>query len=202
MNKTGLQSAFIALFAAIICAGCFMIIPLGVVPIVLQNALCILTAVLIGGIRGGAPTALFLIAGLVGLPVYAGGTSGIAKWMGPTGGFLLGYLLGAVIAGLIAGVPSIAEKKTDTKTVIRIAIAVIAGIVVIYIPGVMWFASWASSGGKVPADKTVWAYTMGVCVFPFLPGAILKIIVSIPIAVKLRPVLAQYLYSPRKKDQV
>lgn len=199
MNKTGLQSAFIALFAAIICAGCFMVIPLGAVPIVLQNALCILTAVLIGGIRGAAPTALFLIAGLVGLPVYAGGTSGIAKWVGPTGGFLFGYLLGAVAAGLIAGAPSVTEKKADTKTLIRIAAAIIAGIAVIYIPGVIRFASWATGNGKVPADKTVWAYTFGAAVFPFLPGAVLKIIVSISIAVKLRPVLAQYLYSPKKE---
>ena len=77
-NKSILKAAIIALFAAIICIGCFMRIPAGVVPIVLQNVLCILCAVLIGSYLGGAPTALFLIAGLIGLPVYSGGTSGIA----------------------------------------------------------------------------------------------------------------------------
>ena len=114
-NKKTLMSAFIALFAAIICVGCFIRIPLGVIPVVLQSILCILSGVLLGGIVGAAPTALFLLAGLIGLPVYSGGTSGIAVWLGPTGGFLPGYLLGAVAAGLIAGKPSANELKKIIK---------------------------------------------------------------------------------------
>ena len=51
-NKSILKAAIIALFAAIICIGCFMRIPAGVVPIVLQNVLCILCAVLIGSYLG------------------------------------------------------------------------------------------------------------------------------------------------------
>ena len=119
-NKNALISSFVALFAAIICVGCFIKIPLGAVPVVLQNGLCILSGVLLGGILGGAPTALFLIAGLIGLPVYSGGTSGIAVWMGPTGGFLPGYFLGALVAGLIAGKPSVNEiKKIDGKVTLK-----------------------------------------------------------------------------------
>ena len=110
-NKNIYLTSFIALFGAIVCVGCFIKIPIGVIPIVLQNVLCILTGAIIGGIFGGAPTALFLIAGLIGLPVYSGGTSGVAVWMGPTGGFLPGYLIGAIVAGFIAGRPSVMEKK-------------------------------------------------------------------------------------------
>ena len=195
MNTTVLKSTFVALFAAIICVGWFMVIPLGAVPIVLQNVLCILTAVLLGGFLSGAPTALFLIAGLLGLPVYAGGSSGIGVWMGPTGGFLFGYLLGAVLAGLIAGRPSIAEKKCNKTAAIRVAVAIFTGMIILYIPGVIRFAAWASAGGKVPADKTLFAYTMGAAVLPFIPGDILKSIIAIPIALKVRPILAQYLGS-------
>ena len=86
--------------------------------IVLQNILCILCAVLLGGVWGGAPTALFLLAGLIGLPVYSGGSGGIAVWLGPTGGFLPGYLLGAIAAGFIAGRPRIEEKKITFDLVI------------------------------------------------------------------------------------
>ena len=193
-SKITFLIALIALFAAIICAGCFMKIPLGIVPIVLQNALCILTAILLGGIFGGAPTALFLIAGLVGLPVYAGGTSGIAVWMGPTGGFYPGYLLGAIVAGFIAGKPSISEKKLSAKVALRVSLGMVAGMIVLYIPGVWRFAVWALNAGKVPAEKTTLAYTMGACVIPYLPGDLLKTIVAIPVALKIRPVLAQYLY--------
>ena len=196
-NKPVLYSSFIALFAAIICVGCFIKIPVGVVPIVLQNVLCILTGVLLGGFFGGAPAALFLLAGLIGLPVYSGGSGGIAVWLGPTGGFLPGYLLGAFVAGLIAGKPSVAEKKISVKTVVRVSVAVIAGMVILYIPGVIRFAYWASSNGKIPEDSTALAYTMAACVIPYIPGDIIKTVVAVPVALKLRPVLAQYLYAER-----
>ncbi len=200
MNKYGLKATFIALFAAIICVGCFIKIPLGVIPIVLQNVLCILCAVLLGGIWGGAPTALFLLAGLIGLPVYSGGSGGIAVWLGPTGGFLPGYLIGAVAAGFIAGRPSLEEKKITFKTVLRVSLAIIAGMVILYIPGVIRFSYWASAAGKVPAEKTALAYTMGACVIPYIPGDLLKTALAIPLALKLRPVLAQYLYEDTDQD--
>lgn len=193
-NKSVLKISFIALFAAIICVGCFIRIPLGVIPIVLQNVLCILCAVLLGGVLGGAPAALFLLAGLIGLPVYSGGTGGLAVWLGPTGGFLPGYLLGAIAAGFIAGKPDVGEKKLTAGVVVRISVAVVAGLVILYIPGVIRFSYWATAAGKIPVEKTALAYTMAACVIPYIPGDILKAVIAIPVALKLRPVLAQYLY--------
>ncbi len=198
-NKTLLKIAFIALFAAIICIGCFLKIPLGPVPIVLQNALCILTALLLGGILGGVPTALFLIAGLIGLPVYSGGSGGIAYWAGPTGGFLGGYLLGAIIAGFIAGKPSVEEKKFSAKVLVRLIIAMLLGMIILYVPGVIHFSNWAEKAGRIPSDKTAFSYTMAACVLPYIPGDILKIVVAVPIALKVRPILAQYLYNETSK---
>ena len=198
-NKNILKISFIALFAAIICIGCFLRIPLGPVPIVLQNALCILTSAILGSFLGGIPTALFLLAGLIGLPVYAGGTSGIAVWAGPTGGFLLGYLLGAVVTGFIAGRPSVSDKKFSWKNLIRITIAIFAGMVILYVPGIIHFARWAEKAGRIPADKTAFAYTMAACVIPYIPGDLLKIVVAIPVALKIRPILAQYLYNDKKQ---
>ena len=200
MNKSVLRTTFTALFAAIICVGCFIKIPLGVIPIVLQNVLCILCAVLLGGVWGGAPTALFLLAGLIGLPVYSGGSGGIAVWLGPTGGFLPGYLLGAITAGFIAGRPRIEEKKITFKTALRVSLAILAGMVILYIPGVIRFSYWATAAGKIPVDKTALAYTMGACVIPYIPGDILKIAVAIPVSLKLRPVLAQYLYEDTNQE--
>ena len=200
-NKSVLKISFIALFAAIICVGCFIRIPLGVIPIVLQNALCILCAVLLGGVLAGAPAALFLLAGLIGLPVYSGGSGGLAVWLGPTGGFLFGYLLGAIAAGFIAGKPSVTEKKLSARVVIRVSVAVVAGLVILYIPGVIRFSYWATAAGKVPAEKTAFAYTMAACVIPYIPGDILKAVIAIPVALKLRPVLAQYLYEDSDQNK-
>ncbi|MBQ1948821.1 MAG: biotin transporter BioY [Treponema sp.] len=199
-DTKSLKYVFTALLAAIICAGCFIKIPLGFVPIVLQNVLCILTGVLLGGLSGWAPTALFIAAGAIGLPVFAGGTSGLAVLMGPTGGFYPGYLLGAFIAGIISGKPSVSEKNADIKLCARIALAIFAGMVILYIPGLIRFAAWAAGNGKVPQDKTVFGYTMAACVIPYLPGDLLKIIVSVPVAVKIRPVVAQYLYSSTRNE--
>ena len=199
-NKNVLKISFIALFAAIICVGCFIRIPLGVIPIVLQNVLCILCAVLLGGLLAGAPTALFLLAGLIGLPVYSGGTSGIAVWIGPTGGFLPGYLLGAIVAGFIAGKPSVEQKKITWKNALRVSLAILAGMVILYIPGVIRFSFWATAAGKVPADKTAFAYTMAACVIPYIPGDLLKTVIAVPVALKLRPILEQYLYENTDKD--
>ena len=192
-----LKSVFIALFAAIICAGSFIKIPLGLVPIVMQNVLCILSGVLFGGIISAAPTALFLLAGLIGLPVYSGGSSGVAVWIGPTGGFLAGYLLGALVAGLIAGKPSVEESKITWKNAVRITIAIFAGMIILYVPGVIHFARWAKKMEKVPADKTALAFTLSACVIPYIPGDLLKIVIAVPVALKIRPVLAQYLGSSK-----
>ena len=200
-NKSTLKISFIALFAAIICVGCFIKIPLGVIPIVLQNVLCILCGVLLGGVLGGAPTALFLLAGLIGLPVYSGGTGGVAVWLGPTGGFLPGYLLGAVAAGFIAGKPSVEQKKITWIIALRVSLAILAGMVILYIPGVIRFSFWATANGKVPAEKTAFAYTMAACVIPYIPGDLLKTVIAIPVALKLRPVLAQYLYEDSDKNK-
>lgn len=201
MNKSVLRTAFVALFAAIICVGCLIKIPLGVIPVVLQNMLCILCAVLLGGIWAGAPTALFLLAGLIGLPVYSGGSGGIAVWLGPTGGFLPGYLLGAVAAGFIAGRPTIEEKKIRVKVAVRISLAILAGMIILYIPGVIRFSYWATAAGSVPVEKTALSYTMAACVIPYIPGDILKIAIAIPVALKLRPVVAQYLYEDENTDK-
>ena len=194
-NRFAIFSSFIALFTAIICVGCFIKIPLGVIPVVLQNVLCILAAVLFGGFAGALPTLLFLLVGLIGFPVYSGGAGGLAVWLGPTGGFLPGYLLGALVAGLIAGKPDIEEKKISKAKIIRISLAVIAGLVILYIPGVIGFSFWAAGNGKIPADKTALGYAAAVCVLPYIPGDIIKAVVAVPVALKLRPVLAQYLYS-------
>ncbi len=169
-------------------------------PIVLQNVLCILAGVLIGSYFGGLPTALFLVAGLIGLPVYSGGTSGVAVWVGPTGGFLPGYLLGAIVAGFIAGRPSVTEKKLSVKVTVRVVLAIFAGMIILYVPGIIHFARWATANGRVPVEKTALAYTMGACVIPYLPGDLLKIIVAIPVALKVRPVLAQYIYNDKNSE--
>lgn len=199
-NKQSLKISITAMFAAIISVSGFVKIPIGPVPVVLQNVVCLLCAVLTGGIFAATPVALFLTAGLLGLPVFSGGTGGIGVFAGPTGGFLAGYFLGAFAAGLIAGKPDIRERKISASLVIRLSLAMLAGLVVMYIPGVIHFSSWALQLSKIPEGKTAFSYAIGACVVPFIPGDIIKCFVAVCVALKVRPVIASYLYSGNTDD--
>ena len=108
-----------------------------------------------------------------------------------------GYFAGALIAALISGKPKVSEKKLSKKEIFRVSIAIILGMIVIYIPGLIHFSRWAFSAGKVPEDKSLFAFTMASCLLPYIPGDIIKIITAIPVALKIRPLIAQYLFSEK-----
>ena len=172
--------ALTALFAALTAAGTFIAIPIGPVPIVLQNLFAILSGLILGPLLGSAAVGLFLLAGILNLPVFAGATGGIARFAGPTGGFLVGYLLAAFTAGLIAGRP----RPNEKIPLPRIIAAVIAGFLVVYVPGVAWL--------KISRDLS-WARAFMAGFVPFIIGDTLKGIVAVLIARRLRRVAADLL---------
>jgi len=167
-----------ALFAALTAAGAFIIIPVGPVPIVLQNLFAVLSGLILGPVLGAASVSLYLLAGILGFPVFAGGVGGIARFAGPTGGYLIGYLLAAIVTGLIAGRPK------HKASLVRIIIAVIAGLLIIYIPGVAWL--------KISRNLDfVRALVVGFT--PFIVGDILKGIAAVLIAPRLRRTASGFL---------
>ncbi|MCK7505939.1 MAG: biotin transporter BioY [Desulfobacterales bacterium] len=85
---------YASLFAALTAVGAYLFVPIGPVPIVLQNMFVFLAGLLLGSRWGLASVAVYLLAGICGLPVFAGGTGGIGRFVGPTG---------RVSAGLPAG---------------------------------------------------------------------------------------------------
>jgi biotin transport system substrate-specific component len=190
MKNTRLRSVFVVLFAALICTGCFIAIPVGPggIPVILQNMFVVLSSLILGGFGGFWAAAVFVAAGALGLPVYSGGTGGVAHLFGPSGGFLIGYLPAALAAGLIAYVPSSEEKPFSRMNIFRLTLAALAGYVILYIPGVLWFMHLT---GKelIP--------TIAACVIPFIPGDIIKLVVTVPVAAKLRPAAARYLAASR-----
>ena len=94
---------YASLFAALTVVGAYIAIPfpLSPVPIVLQNLFVLLAGLLLGKKWGAASMAIYLLAGAVGLPVFAGGTGGIGHFAGPTGGYLIGFVLAAFVAGAL-----------------------------------------------------------------------------------------------------
>jgi len=178
--QTITRLVFTALFAAIIAAGAFIGIPIGPVPIVLQNLFTLLAGLVLGPALGASAVGLFIVAGALGVPVFAnnGSPMGIARLIGPTGGYYLGYLLGAVVAGLIVGFPR-PGKKTPLW---RLALAVAAGMLVVYVPGLIrlkWYLG------------IDWARTFTVGFVPFIIGDTLKGIAAVLITPRLRRIFAQ-----------
>ena len=180
---------FTALFAALIAVCGFISIPVPgtPIPIVLQNMLTVLTGLMLGPVWGTISTVLFLVAGALGLPIFSGGTGGFAKLLGPTGGFLYGYALATLVAGMIAQRP-VYGKKTS---LLRLILATVCGFVVMYIPGVIHFM-------KV-MDKT-FVQTLTLCVVPYIPGDLVKMVIAILLAAKLRIVASWYIFTPDEHE--
>lgn len=199
MNKSILRSAIVAFFAAIICASSFFRIPIpGIASgIVIQNALCVMTAVLLGGIWGAAPTALFFAVGVIGLPVFSGGQGGFQVLMNINGGFRIGWVIGALVASMISGRPSVTEKHITVKSIIRLTLAVLVGMLVLYLPEVFYVIGFKSTElGVLGAVKLFVAAFFA----PFLAVDFVKAVVVILISLKLRPVVAMYLYEPVENE--
>ena len=175
-----IRIALVALFAALTAAGAFIAIPIGPVPIVLQNLFALLSGLILGPLMGAASVGLYLLAGILNFPVFAGGSGGIARFAGPTGGFLVGYLLAAFTAGLIAGRP----RVDAPAPLFRIIAAVVAGFLVVYVPGVLWL--------KVSRSLT-WPAALLAGFVPFIIGDALKGIAAVLIAPRLRRTVADFL---------
>ena len=182
------QGVFVALFAALICVSSFWMVPfIPGIPIVLKNLVVVLAGVLLGSRCGAAAAALYLLAGLLGLPVFAN-AGGFAAFLSPSGGYLYGYVVAAFITGLIAGAPSIRDKKPSLLSGIRIVAALLAGFLVILVCGALWLVIL---NGRSAAPQPAMGVFLGGIV-PFFPADGIKFALAIPITFALRPIAARY----------
>ena len=181
-----MRSVFVASFAAIISVSGIIAVPAGPlgVPIVLQNMMVVLSALVLGGVQGGAAVGLFITAGMLGLPVFAGGRSGVAALLSPTGGYIIGYFVGSLAAGLYAGRPSASEKKFSVQAVVRVASAGALCMAVIYVLG----TGYLMNKTKMPIAQAIMAG-----VVPYIGADALKLIFAVSLAIKLRPIAARYI---------
>ena len=128
-----LDAALVVLFSAFVGLTAQVEIPLWPVPLTLQTLGVLFTGAVLGGRRGALTLLLYLAEGAVGLPVFAGGASGVAYMWGPTGGYLVGFVLAAGVVGWLA------ERGWDRRP-IRTALEMVIGNLMIYALGVVWLA--------------------------------------------------------------
>ena len=172
--NVGRDLALIAVFAAFI-AVCALLpaVPVGPagVPITLQTLAIYTTALILGGKRAAFAVTLYLVAGLLGLPVFARGGAGFGTIASPSFGYLLGFVPGAFIAGFLS---HLALRKYGNKKsqVIHQFGAVLAGFAVIQIFGI--------AGMMVNADLSLQAAALAAAIY--IPGDLIKCAVAIMVA--------------------
>ncbi|HDN79156.1 MAG TPA: biotin transporter BioY [Chloroflexi bacterium] len=148
-------SIFVALAARIAIP-----LPFSPVPITGQTLAVLLVGALLGSKRGALSLLLYLLEGALGLPVFAGGTGGLVRLLGPTGGYLIGFVAAAFVTGWLA------EHQWDRRFWSNF-VAMLIGNLLIYLFGLSWLAHYVGLG-KV----------LALGFYPFIPGDLIKLIIA------------------------
>lgn len=166
-----------AMFAALSAIGAFIKIPIPICPFTLQLTFTTLAGLLLGRRMGALSVALYVIIGLLGVPVFTEG-GGFGYVLKPTFGYLIGFIAGTWTTGAIAGT---AEKPKY----IRILIASVAGVVVDYLFGMVYMYLLCNYVIATPVGLGTAFMT---CFLLLLPKDIVLAAITSAIALRLIPV--------------
>ncbi len=149
-------------------------VPFWPVPMTLQVMALLLIAATLGWRLGVATVLLYIAQGAAGLPVFAGTPEkgiGLAYMMGPTGGYILGFVLAAAVVGWLA-------ERGAAKHPLKLFLAGLAGLAVLYVPGLLWLTNF-----------TGFEKVLAFGFWPFIGGDVLKaaiVALAVPAAWKLK----------------
>jgi len=168
LPATTLRSlALVAGGVCLITLGAKASVPFWPVPLTLQTLAISVVAAAYGLRLGVATVAGYLLAGLLGAPVFAGWSVGIAPFMGPTGGFLVGFLVMAAIIGAAA------DRGWDKAWPTTVAAMALANVIV-FVPGLLWLATFTGFGEKLLAAG-LWPFALGTLVKTALAAALMPL---------------------------
>jgi len=156
----------IGIGALIVALSAQVIVPVAFspVPITLQPLAVLAVGGLLGGPAGLGALLLYIALGVLGLPVFAGGGSGMLRLMGPTGGYLLAFPVAAGFTGALVS-PVLAAGAIKASGVLRVLLVCALGMAIIHIGGV---AQLAILGGDT-------SLALRIGLIPFLTGDLLKV---------------------------
>jgi biotin transport system substrate-specific component len=146
-------------------------VPFSPVPVTGQTLAVLLLGALLGKNRAVAAVCLYLTQGAVGLPVFAGGNSGLVTILGPSGGYLGGFLAAVYVVGILT-------ELRYNKSVLYTFLSLIIGNLVIYIFGLIWLVRFV---GETQA--------LQLGLYPFLLGDFLKIILGVMLATGIQELI-------------
>ena len=169
---------YIAIFAVIMAICSWISIPMEV-PFTLQTFGVFIAVGILGGKRGTLAVLVYILLGAIGVPVFAGFTGGIGVLFNTTGGYIVGFLFSALVMWGF-------EKFFGRKPVVQI-ISMLAGLVVCYAIGTIWFmVVYSSANGAVGLGVV-----LGWCVIPFIIPDLVKIALAFVLSRKLRQYVPQ-----------
>jgi biotin transport system substrate-specific component len=180
--------SLVAVFAALIAALAILpgipVGPLGV-PITLQTLGVMLAGIVLGPARGAAAVLLYLVAGLIGLPVFSGFSGGFGVLAGPSAGYLVAFPLAALVAGLLAVV--VVRRATRFRSGLLFLACLAASLLTIHPLGV---AGLMVNAGLPLRDAIVIDAA-------YLPGDVLKNVLAAVIAVSVHRAFPRLLAGQR-----
>jgi len=168
-----------ALFAALMAVCSQIMIPLpSPVPINLGLLAVWICGGLLGAKKGAISVLVYILLGAVGVPVFAGFNAGLGALAGPTGGYIIGYLPSVILFALLTERAAVSWRNRKSVTGFLLLVAGgLPAMVACYAPGTAWFM-FITGMGLIEA--------LVLCVFPFIPGDVLKIIAAVFICEALR----------------
>lgn len=166
--------AMTAMMAAVISAVSPFAVPIGPISLSLCTLLLYMTPYILGWQRGALATLVFILLGMVGMPVFTGFQGGIGKVLGPTGGYIAGYIPLVIITGL-------AIRFFPRNRVFQF-LGMIAATAVLYTLGTAWFCVQSQSDLQ---------RALGLCVLPFIPGDLIKMVIAMAAGPELRKQLVR-----------
>lgn len=167
-----------ALFAALIAVGAFIRIPVPVLPFTLQFLFTMLAGLLLGGKPGALSVCIYIVMGLMGLPVFAEG-GGPAYVLKPSFGYIIGFALAAYVTGTIA-------NKVSKPSYKRLFAAVFSGLAIVYSCGMVYY--YLMSNFYLGTPIGLWPLFL-YCFLLTVPGDICLCILSAVLGKRLIPVL-------------
>ena len=174
----------IAIFVVLITVCTWITIPVGSIPFTLQTFAVFVTGGLLGAKRGTIAVIVYILLGIIGVPVFSAFSSGIVKFIpntetGMTGGYIVGFIFTTIIIGIFKNLAS--GKDTKNKALL-LGTGMIVGDIVCLAFGTVWF--WLFN----PMNLGLGASIAG-CIVPFIIPEIVKIIVALILVLRLEKIL-------------
>ncbi len=158
------------MFAAVLCVMAQIAIPIQPIPFTLSLFALFLIGALLQPRYAFLAALIYLLLGAFGVPVFAYFRGGLAHLTGPTGGYLMAYPVMTLVTALF-------HQLGKKHKIIYLTIGMAISLLLCYLIGTLWFT--------FVTGKTLYV-ALSLCVFPFIPFDILKIILAVSLSLLIR----------------